>query len=231
MGDPRGCGTPPVSRDPRGCGTPSTGMPGPGCGTPGAAWGTLGALGPPAITGPLVPRDFQPCLPDPRCCGTPGTPWCCGTPGAACETPGIAEPLGTAEPLALQEPRCLGRCGILPWTSPHIHRGGTGERCPPGWALPALPPFPRGAPASPAAPVWRHTRSPWRPAPLILLKTTPILGRPEGGSWGSTFQRRLPEPPPLARPVHPGGPGAAPWPGLPTQRCRLSHSNAHLRSD
>lgn len=61
--------------------------------------------------------------------------------------------------------------------------------------MPSLPPFCRGAqarlsghrglaPASPAAPLRRHAQSPWRLAPLLLLKMLVIFGQGQGELLG-----------------------------------------------
>lgn len=102
-------------------------------------------------------------------------------------------------------------------------QGGMGKSWPPGWATPALPPFCRGAqtrlggypgpaPASPAALVRRHAQSPWRPAPLILLKMMLIFWAGPRGDAGDprTFASCL-HPPPIPSPgsIHTGV-----WQGL-----------------
>lgn len=124
LGDPRGCGTPTVSRDPWHCGTPGAE------GLPALPGGSL------ALWDPRVPQDFEPCLPNPgAACGTPGSvgppqpclghSWCCGTPSAVCETPKTAESLGTSEPLALQDPWVAQDPQTCPWDPWHCGTPGT----------------------------------------------------------------------------------------------------------
>ena len=75
------------------------------------------------------------------------------------------------------------------------------------------------ASASPAAPVRRHAQSPWRLAPLILLKNDAYFwAGPRGDAGDPRAFASVPRPPlPWVRP-HGGAAGAALGPGLPTQQ-------------
>lgn len=81
-----------------------------------------------------------------------------------------------------------GRCQRCPHFTDGHRRGSVGTRGP--------------APASPAAPVRRHAQSPWRPAPLILLKMMLIFGQGQGEMLGT----RVPLPAACTQPPHPPHP-------------------------